>query len=466
VSLSGRLEELRTSRAVISKQRLPAVSKIEQSLQRLTEKYDRVGVTSEIDYAALIVTLRSLFQSGRLTDLSPREVRLTASCLFEGHPQLANDAAFLDQYLNVASLMNSRITVKRLIHTYCLHFDQDHRGIRQIGEFLQRAISANACQSGWDWQSRHAQYKIFEPNLVSDRIARSIANSPSPRAELENLGLKGQLLVSGLSAAVFLQALHTLRQKLESDPRIDDVDRIISWARADNGELYYFAHRGALANALLHPWSGGIPNEPIRQKIQSFLLDNLSDPRIDGGAWVGVDPVARDIMIRWLAQATLTQFLEVVDRVAEKQQWHYRRAFWTAYIERRVVSNAWVAFGNTGAQVARRLADDSADSLMRRFGILSGASADQAVLLLHIGDLIIADWSHNGRLRIWRQQNRSAPEFNLSSYTAPELRAGSDFDTVHLPPEGWQSTAEAYIRRHTGIRLDRADYMPARSRRR
>ena len=98
-----------------------------------------------------------------------------------------------------------------------------------------------------------------------------------------------------------------------------------------------------------------------------------------------------------VAQATLSQFLEVVDRVAERQQWHYRRAFWTAYIERRVVSNAWVAFGTTGAQVARRLADDSADTLMRHFAALGGAGTDQAVLLLHIGDLIIADWSHNGR---------------------------------------------------------------------
>jgi hypothetical protein len=79
-------------------------------------------------------------------------------------------------------------------------------------------------------------------------------------------------------------------------------------------------------------------------------------------------------MIRWLAQATLEQFLKVVDRVAPKHQWDYRRAFWNAYIEKRTVGNAWVAFGSSGTQIAKRLADDSGDILMRRFATLTGAS--------------------------------------------------------------------------------------------
>lgn len=306
MSLAERLRDLRSSRAIISKQRIPTVLKIEQALLQLNQKYDHIGPTSNIDYNALILKLRSLSRSGLLSNLSPREVRLTASCLFEGQPALASDIHFLDHFLNIVRSINSRIAVKRLIHTYCLHFDHTHPGILRIGDFLQEAISANADRSNWDWPSRHAQYKIFEATAAPDHIAKLVANSPSPRADLEKIELKGQLLVGGLSAAVFLQALNILRRKLESDPRLDDVDRIITWVQAGNGEIYYSAYRGALADALLLPWSRGTPDEAIRQKIQSFLLDNLSDPRIDVGAWVGVDPFARDIMIRWLAQATLT----------------------------------------------------------------------------------------------------------------------------------------------------------------
>jgi hypothetical protein len=105
------------------------------------------------------------------------------------------------------------------------------------------------------------------------------------------------------------------------------------------------------------------------------------------------------------------------------------------------VSNAWVAFASNGAAVARQMAKETDDNLMRRFAILGGASPDQAVLLLQIGDLFIADWSHNGKLRIWRRGNSNSPKFDELSYIATELRSGSDFDIAHLPPDGWQTRA-------------------------
>ena len=127
-----------------------------------------------------------------------------------------------------------------------------------------------------------------------------------------------------------------------------------------------------------------------------------------------------------------------------------------------LMGRSGVAFGTSGALVARQIADSTDDKLMRRFATLGGASSHQAVLLLSIADLVIADWSHNGRLRIWRRGNKSAPEFSMPSYAAPDLRVGSDFDIVHLPPDGWQRKAADYIRRHTGISLSEAEYMPLR----
>jgi hypothetical protein len=99
---------------------------------------------------------------------------------------------------------------------------------------------------------------------------------------------------------------------------------------------------------------------------------------------------------------------------------------------------------------------------MKRFATLGGSGPDQAVLLLSIGDLIVADWSHNGRLRIWRKGNREAPEFSAPVYSAIELRKDSDFDTVHIPADGWQSKAENYIRRYTGIKIAEHEYLPRR----
>jgi hypothetical protein len=392
-------------------------------------------------------------------------MRLAASCLFDGEKPLSADEEFLDQYLESLRSIRSRMAIKRLVHTYCLHFDPNHHGIRRIGTFLQEAMSS--VEGRWEWPERHKQYRLFDPAHGPRELAKLASNGSNPREELQKAGLTGQLWTSGLSVHVFLSALAAIRESLESNPRMEEVDRAIAWVASADGREHFLAYRNFLANALLLPFVDQELDLNIRKKIQGFLLDNLSDPRIDHGPWLRTDDAARGVMIRWLAQATLEQFLKVVDRVAPKHQWEYRRAFWGAYISRGVVSNAWVAFGTSGAHVARQLADKTSDTLMRRFASLggAGASADHAVLLMSIGDLVIADWSHNGRLRIWRNGREAAPPLSMPSYLASDLRAGSDFHTVHLPPDGWQRRAEAYIRRHTGIALGEAEYMPSGKRR-
>jgi EH_Signature domain len=462
MSLSERLMELKKARMIIRRLQLPNSLNIDRSYSQVSQKHSQIASVGKVDYDALLTKLRLVAKSRAMSTLSQREMRLSASCLFDGEMRLADDHSFLAQFLDAQRSIRSRVAIRRLIHAYCSHFDPSHSGIRQISMFLREAVASIPSSARWVWPEMHRQFGLFDPTQAPARLAELTIKSPNPRKKLEEIGLGGQLIVSGLSANVFLSSLKLTQRNLLTDPKLEDVVRVIAWVQDDDGKTYYSAHRGAVANTLLLPWTEQIPDQNIRQRTQSFLLDKLGDPRIDRGAWLGVEDAARDVMIRWLAQATLEQFLKVVDRVAAKHQWDYRRAFWNAYIEKRVVANAWVAFGSSGAQVARRIAENSADSLMRRFATLGGSGADQAVLLLSIGDLIIADWSHNGRLRIWRRGNPSAPDLNLPSYVASDLRSDSEFDTVHLPPDGWQGKAEAFIRKHTGIRLLETEYMPRR----
>jgi EH_Signature domain len=385
-------------------------------------------------------------------------MRLAASSLFEGNERLADDYGLLEKYFDALRPVQSRMILKRLIHAYCIHFDPSHGGIERLGAFLAEQVSA--VDDTWDWNERHRRYNIFTPGLAPQELAKATIESTDPRADLARAGLSGQLWGAGLSTYVFLSSLKTIQARLEKNPTLREVERAIAWVQKEAKGLYFSANRKDLVKALLWPWVDSDPPTEIRKRIQSFLLDVVSDPRIDRASWVGTDDTAREVMIRWLAQATLEQFLKVVDRVAAAHQWEYRRTFWNAYIEKGWVSNAWVAFASTGAAVAMQMAKESDDDLMRRFATLGGASADQAVLLLQIGDLFIADWSHNGKLRIWRRGNSHSPKFDEPSYIATGLRFGSDFDIAHLPPDGWQTRAESYIRRFTGLRLSSTEFMP------
>src|SRR5665811_409959 len=105
------------------------------------------------------------------------------------------------------------------------------------------------------------------------------------------------------SVHTYLNALNIIQKRLRSNPNLQDVDRAITWAQADDGTLLFSAQRGDLANALLLPFSLQDPNHEIHQRIQNYFLESLSDPRIDKAAWIGAAEPAIDVMIRWLAQA-------------------------------------------------------------------------------------------------------------------------------------------------------------------
>jgi EH_Signature domain len=457
MSLSERLKDLSGIRTIIRLPRLPTSPRIEQSLARTIERYDRPIAVDKVEYDSLI---KKLLAGASVSNLTLREVRLTVTCLFEGERRLIDDARFLTQYLGALRSLRSRIAIRRLIGTYIAHFDPRQSGIRELGHFLTEAISSIDCR--WDWPQRHRQFKLFDPDQAAFQLLRLTTEGDNPRQELAKAGLVGPLSVSNLAAHVFLEAMKDTRRRLEQSGSIEDVDRLAAWVRGKNVRMHFSEYRNVLADTLLLPWTSKEPDHRLRETIQNYLLEFLGDPRINKDAWVRSDEAARSVIIRWLAKATLEQFLKVVDRVAAKHQWDYRKAFWSAYIEKQFVSNSWVGFGTEGAEVAKRLAETSGDKFMRQFATLGRSGSNQAVLLLQIHDLIIADWSHNGRLRIWRHGNSSAPEFGSASYIASQLRASPEFEIAHLPPDGWQPRAEAYIRRHTGIKLVQADYMPRR----
>jgi hypothetical protein len=248
--------------------------------------------------------------------------------------------------------------------------------------------------------------------------------------------------------------------------KLSPVRRLMAWSSAD-GKLAYNEHRAALADALLCPWvEGRNPSDELREEIIRFLLAHFKDPRTAPGNWVLVSENARSIMRRWLTHAALEQFVEVIDHFAVERMWKYRRAFWMAYFERDFISDAKVLFGPNAVDYARTHFEAG-----QSFGVLEkfGIDANHSVLLLRIGNLTIADWSHNGKCHIWRDGNRQAPVLWPNPpkhlYGRDELRTGSNNNGVsHMASDtgSWQRRIADYIQRETSIRMTARDYLPRR----
>lgn len=462
MSLKDAIDQIGAAQAIRVKV-LPPTPKMAKAAAAIAERMARLDEPLAFDFDALQTKLFEVAATGDWASVSERELRNACFCLWSTVPPLAANTRFLDGYFGALRSVASRTATRLLMRAYFMHFDPKRPGVREVAHHLEEAVGAWR----WDWADHHQRYRLFTPDEAPRRVAEAALADGRPRHFLEGLGLKGQLAGSPFSANCFRAAALTVGHRIEDEPRTAIAKMLTEWATKEDGRLAFYDERDELAKALLVPWENNDPPDDLRAQLTQFFVDTYKDPRITPLAWEKVDDLAKNVLLRWLAKGSLEQFLQVVDKTAPGHQWDYRRAFWSAYIDRGHVRDAWVAFGSSGQEYALRLARDTKDSNMSRFGRLNRPyEGTQAVLLLRIGDLVVGDWSHNGTLRIWRHDNQAAPSFYRRDYEAADLRKGSNFSRVHSHPQGaWQADAAEFIRQHTRIRLARHEYMPGRSRR-
>jgi len=209
--------------------------------------------------------------------------------------------------------------------------------------------------------------------------------------------------------------------------------------------------RKSLAEALLEPFQQNSPPEVYKSWARPFVLRHLGHPRIQLVVWSEVNESARSVMLRWMVEDTLDQFFHVLDKTAVDRQWRARKDFWTGYLNKGVIQQAWVVLGTDAARVAKRTLDDES-----AFGRLRGArQRDQSVLLMEfLPSLVVAEWSHNGACQFWDREEKKAPEFFEHTYDADDLRDGSMPKVNHQPakyPERWQVKIAERIYQQTRI---------------
>jgi hypothetical protein len=309
------------------------------------------------------------------------------------------------------------------------------------------------------WRVRNDRFRLLEkdgPSTVAELVFDDEQEEPS--ALFDSAGLTGELAAGGFARRVDDALMIVLERELrEHDVGAVALDRPLAFAEPSERTLRFPDRAPVLATALLRPFDGKEPLAATKSRIQSFVLKHLSDPRIVPLKWQLVDESARRVMLKWLVVATLDDFFRLIEKFAWMEHWRYRRAFWTAYVEQNVIDDAWVVLGEDAQQAARQVFRRSGAS----FGKLrSSGDKKHSVLLMRIGDLVIAEWSHNGTCRVWASDSDAAPQLHGFDYTGAQLREDSDFDQRHQGSDtyAWQRSLAEFIRRQTGIQMSAREY--------
>jgi hypothetical protein len=329
------------------------------------------------------------------------------------------------------------------------HFDR----LRSLlaTETLQRASGPRAER----WRRCIRDCGLLEADAPTRLAKRWYQGSAAPQAAMAQCCLAGLLAGSPLVEAAFVQLISLLRRDLTrgtSTPA--QTQGLLDFALAPDRDhaLRFGAQRVALADGLLLPFHDGNPPEGAVTPLKRFLLAVIGDPRLPGADWSRVDPRAKQVMLGWMVSDTLTDFFRLLEHAAQtdpdaRRMLQPRIEFWSRYLRAGVISDAWVALGPIARAEARHLLggrEQSYGELDRR-----GNQPNHSVIILRIGNLIVTEWTHSGKVRGWLAADPSAPALHRHRYTRAAVVRMPATEIAHY--SGWQRKVADWIYRNSGV---------------
>jgi hypothetical protein len=417
------------------------------------------------DLQALHRRLSTAADAGDFSSISTQDRREAVWCLwmrYPGEAPLGDKLSFWGTYVHWIERRQRPSDYRNLVLSWLQGFDYQNPAVNAA-----RAIQ-RACEKwpDWPWAKRHREWQVFDVQAGPAELASLVMEARMPVAEVLKIeGFSEWLQTGGYVEAAYVEMLQELPKRLTT--AVSDsltlvaIERAIQWSAADGDRLRYPSQKVLLAEALLLPWhhAGSMPPSGSQKSIQSFLLQYIGDPRLNPGAWFGVSDTAIHVLKRWLIGASLEVFIKIIEQVAESGHWRYRKAFWMSYFKRDYIADAWIVLGRNAQHLARTF-----DDLRGNYGKLDRGSvlANHSVLLMKIGDLIIADWSHSGTCRIWRRDDPMAPPYYQPEYSGNSLRTVAVDEIPHYGSKygNWQRRVVTAIHDKTGISVPSGEYMP------
>jgi len=113
-----------------------------------------------------------------------------------------------------------------------------------------------------------------------------------------------------------------------------------------------------------------------------------------------------------------------------------------------------VAFGPDAKRQAEKLIRSQKLRSKGSFGVLqqSQIQGHHSVLFMRIGDLTISEWTHDGKVRFYRSNNKSKPTLYRLRYDPEVIRRDGNTDHFKVHLGYWEQDVASYIRDVTGLR--------------
>jgi hypothetical protein len=355
-------------------------------------------------------------RSGRVAELSPKELRYAPWLLWNGEPPAANLPGILSAVLNQARI--SRPTLRRLIEAYLRDFDPRASGISEASAQIRHGVTSSDPRLE-PWRIAQAEVRLFDPAHGPAALAARLLHEDRSDESLARYKLAEPLLATGRYMMAVEDAVRIAAPELLRRAGTRGLGRVLRIVAPDEA-LRFQSRIADTGRALLWAWldGGPAPAPVVQEHVRRALLRWLGDPRLRPQRWAAVGEKETALMRRWLARASLDLFFKLIDEHALEAHWRYRHAFWLACLEKGVIADAWLALGSQSYDSAGAVRD-----LGRAYGRLRGpgVTANQSALLLRVGPLVFSEFAHNGKLRAWPANWPNSPHLGQREYAKADL---------------------------------------------
>jgi hypothetical protein len=426
-----------------------------EKLTEVTEKIHgemRTKVPDLEETRVLQERVAQLVNANLAHQITRRDLKLSCVTINSAPLPPASNAPVGDVLLDLVKAQARRPAFTALLEAYVNTFDPDDAKTHWLAKRLGVMVPNWEWRAKDLWKARIDRFALLNVGEAPKRLAGEVLAAPEQQGQiLQEAGLADGGRGQSKFALSAFQAGCGMVIGMSVSKVADAQTALLTWN--DNGQP---AGRFPtawldLCRACLEPWVNVEPDKAHRAKLIEYLQKfSGGDPRTSDrkSQWQQVKDNAEAayvVMMRWLTQVSVRQFLEVVDRSLTepdaRRMWAYRKAFWLSYLDNKkgpAIEQAWVAFGDEAANLSRRIARDSGDSTFRNFGRQSEKSKQHTALILKIGDLTIVDWSHSGKYNVW-SNSASAPQLFKSDYRYDQLDNAPLRDSHTAPAHfNWQ----------------------------
>jgi hypothetical protein len=446
-------------------------------LEEAVRLMDEVAVQEPPPMLEIGQRLRLAFQRARPSgylELSRSEVRKLPFAYWVGNERTLQETdpelvrLYWEKYLPEA-LQSSPRRAKRwlnpLFFTYCEFFDPVKPEFRDFASRLLRAIQSAQGLLADKLREMHRLHSFFSPSDAPSRLANLFfLDQDMPiDARMTDLLLWPRFVVSGMGYAIFKSGLSLPGERFKEG---QTIFRLMDWNKRLPAPVVKTDMRVAFADAMLQHWGRQKPADTVKSVLIEFFVRVYGDPRFESHRqfqWQGVSPQAMGTFLNWLTGDTLRGFMKLLQRTAD-DIWMHRQKFWMAYYEKGCIDEAWLALGQDALWEAKRLLVD--EKGMGYGQLDGGATSNQSVMFLKIGDLVFTEWSHNGSLRAYREGHEHTPRLYQTSYHGADVRSAVSMDFhdglnmnpglvhSHSDKGTWQRKARDFIRGKTGVNMN------------